>query len=292
MLTNGSILSRQGVSGSRGMTPVGDMDMSETGRRLIPQASGYINAVRAAGGTVSPAQENAIEAFLRTGTAENWLPALKRFYLPIWGAASANAIDMVLLGSGTWVGTVTHAAGYAQGDGSTGYFNLGTNPVAMGLSVAGGSSAFAIVQQKDTRSDAREMLGVSGATRRVRLTHGNSTNFNTTLHSASGGTSGRNLTPSGVLVGYRLNNAINVVKRSNALGFQDLGEGVPASALEPPTNQNLTAMAYNGEGVMSLHTDSRLGGFGVSTMGTSAQAASFSAALQTLFETCTGLTLP
>jgi|LakMenEpi03Aug12_release.lakeMendotaPanAssembly.Ray.scaffolds.fasta_scaffold288305_2 hypothetical protein len=100
---------------------------------LDPDARAYIAAVVAAGGTVSGGQKTAINTFYKTGKSDGWYSSLKRMYLPIWGVAAPNAIDMIGLTSGTFVGTVTHAAGYVFTDGSTGYFDSGATPSGDGI---------------------------------------------------------------------------------------------------------------------------------------------------------------
>jgi hypothetical protein len=92
---------------------------------LDPDARAYIAAVETAGGTVSATQRTAVSDFYRAGKSAGWYSSIKRLYLPIWASAAPNAIDMIGLTSGTFNGTVTHAAGYVQGDGTTGYFNNG-----------------------------------------------------------------------------------------------------------------------------------------------------------------------
>ena len=90
-------------------------------------ASAYISAVVAAGATVSKVQSAAVHEFYRRAKGGGYYASLKRLYLPIWGVAAANAIDMIGLTSGTFVGGVTHAAGYVQGNGTTGYFKTDVN---------------------------------------------------------------------------------------------------------------------------------------------------------------------
>jgi hypothetical protein len=91
---------------------------------LDPDARAYIAAVETAGGTVSATQRTAVSDFYRAGKSAGWYSSIKRLYLPIWASAAPNAIDMIGLTSGTFIGTVTHAAGYAQGDGTTGSTRL------------------------------------------------------------------------------------------------------------------------------------------------------------------------
>jgi hypothetical protein len=103
---------------------------------LDPDAKAYIAAVETAGATVTSGQKKAINTFVKTGKSDGWYSSIKRLYLPIWASAAPNAVDMITRASGTFNGTVTHSAGYVQGDGSTGYFDPGTaaNLHTLGLS--------------------------------------------------------------------------------------------------------------------------------------------------------------
>jgi hypothetical protein len=257
-------------------------------------AAAYIAAVETAlGSSITSTQASAINAFIVAEKAASRWSTIKRFYLPIWANESANAIDMVTLGSGSFAGTVTHAAGYVQGDGSSGCFNFGNNPLSIGLSLAGGSCAFAVVAQKDSRSDAREIIGVTGlSNRRVRITHSTATGTACTLHIAGSGSSTRAYAASGVLIAYRKDFQLNLTRLTNALGYQDAGETTVTSTSEPTPDNNQFAMAYNAGATQSLHTNSRMGCYGLATLGTQLDAEELSAALKTLWETCTGLTLP
>lgn len=88
--------------------------------------------------TLTKVKLDALDTFIRTGKSDGWYSSIKRMYLPIWAAAAPNAICMTSLTSGTFNGTVTHAAGYVQGDGSTGYFDpgAGSEPNTLGMSNA------------------------------------------------------------------------------------------------------------------------------------------------------------
>ena len=87
-----------------------------------PDVLAYLEALADAGESPTAPQIAAIETFVATGKDEGWYSEIKRFYLPIWAAALPNSLCMVSGTNGTFVGTVTHAAGYIVGDGLTGYF--------------------------------------------------------------------------------------------------------------------------------------------------------------------------
>jgi hypothetical protein len=60
---------------------------------------------------------------------------IKRLYFPVWGVAAANAICMKSLTSCTFNGAFTHAAGYIQG-GTGKNITLGTTLAELGLSAS------------------------------------------------------------------------------------------------------------------------------------------------------------
>lgn len=95
-----------------------------SGVSLDPDAKAYANAVSAVGGVLSGAQKKLISDFVKAEKAANRWSSHKRIFLPIYGAAAPSAIDLVTGLSGSFTASgVTHAAGYVQGDGATGYFN-------------------------------------------------------------------------------------------------------------------------------------------------------------------------
>ena len=89
-------------------------------------ANAYITSLLSVGAAVTLTQQDAINTFVKAGKADGWWSSLKRLYLPIWASAAPNAVDMITRASGTFNGTVTHSAGYIQGNGTTGYFTTGT----------------------------------------------------------------------------------------------------------------------------------------------------------------------
>ncbi len=122
------------------MTP-SILDIRDFGilRGTPPGAATYRAALVAAGAVLTGEQSIAISAFFRKGAAFGWLSKVARLYLPVWGAAAPNALNVVGPGSsGTWVGTVSHSGSQAQSTGANGYFNTGFNasgfaPAEVGL---------------------------------------------------------------------------------------------------------------------------------------------------------------
>lgn len=122
------------------MTP-SILDIRDFGilRATPPGAAAYRAALIAAGAVLTGDQSQAISAFFRKGAAAGWLSKVLRLYLPVWGSAAPNALNVLAPGtSGTWVGTVSHAGSQVQSTGGNGYFNTGFNglgyaPAEIGL---------------------------------------------------------------------------------------------------------------------------------------------------------------
>jgi hypothetical protein len=261
---------------------------------LDPDAKGYIDAVVAAGGTVSGGQKSAINTFVKTGKSADWYSSLKRMYLPIWGVAAPNAIDMVELGSGTFNGTVTHAAGYVQVDGLTGYFDVGAPLATIGCTLnstsfgglATGTSATAIVR----------FLGVqdSSNTTRSILSSSVGTAWLARISSSSAATSATLTELRGVVLASRSSSAtVNVWQRVASGITRPINEAALAS-----NTLNATASAVffanNNNGVVSQFSSAtqQTGAMFIGTGFTNTEAEGFTLALKNLWEGTTGLTLP
>jgi hypothetical protein len=124
-------------------------------------AAAYIERVETAlGSSITETQKTAIGAFIEAEQVDGRWGAHRRLYLPIWANAAANAICLKSLTSGTFAGTITHGAGYVQSDGSTGYFNFGTDPSSLGLS-AGNSSACVLILRTRKNSGASALASLT-----------------------------------------------------------------------------------------------------------------------------------
>jgi hypothetical protein len=98
-------------------------------------AAAYIIAITQTGITVSTIQSAAINSFIEGEKIAGRWSNIKRFYLPIWGVAAANAIDMVARGSGTFVGGVTHSARFFTTNGTTGAFRDNATITSLGTTI-------------------------------------------------------------------------------------------------------------------------------------------------------------
>jgi hypothetical protein len=261
---------------------------------LDPSAKGYIDAVVAAGGTVSGGQKSAINTFVKTGKSEGWYSSLKRLYLPIWGVAAPNAIDMIGLTSGTFVGGVTHSSGYVTGNGLTGYFDTGVDPVTLGHTNATGLllalTYISSVQTSGGMFSCAELLGANPITS-LQLGSNETVGH---LHQISGRL--RYTEPGGAAdrvgiytVSRTATNAIEMRRRRTAGAIQ-LVSGT--STTVAASTRNLYAMASNYATIASIFNSSSFGLYGAGLGMSSTTQDQLSASLKTMWEGATGLTLP
>jgi hypothetical protein len=254
-------------------------------------AAAYIAAIEGDGITVSATQKSALDAFYRAGKADGWYSALKRMYLPIWAAATPNARCMVSGTSGTFtVSGVTHAAGYVQGDG-TGYFDTGSTCGPLGITATDAYGCFlAKTQLAGVAMGARNALTQHFGVQRGTLTSlwsqimTNSTSGGG-LHSVPLGDGNFN----GVISHGNLPSGRFAARRTAASRGEYLTAHTAAGV--PPTLA-IWLMATNLVGSPNSISTTEFGAFMFGTGITSAQDALCTAALKTLWETCTGLTLP
>ena len=261
-------------------------------RQYDPDARLYLGLVENALGTTATAtQRQAISNFIKAEKAASRWDSHKRLYLPIWGNAAANAICMVSRSSGTFVGGVTHGAGFVQGDGSTGYFDTGVNMrTTFGAvidSVVG--SMFCLCHQADSRSDRRAHMGAQNGGDNGIIEQFDGSN------SVGIRTFSSRLDVSGPRTG--IFHGASLAGRANRFGLRRSSGGVASTVNTSPNSifaasAELACMARNAAGVRDLHHNGRFGAFGVAVGIDLAGATEQTLNLKTLWETCTGLTLP
>jgi hypothetical protein len=254
---------------------------------LDPDAKAYINAVVAAGATVSGAQRTAINTFYKTGKAAGWYSSLKRNYLPIWGVAAANAIDMIGLTSGTFVGTVTHGAGFVQGDGSTGYFQFSSTPSADSL-LATSNFQFMLIKQAET-GIANSTQGTDNPFRFRRTAASTGVQTITSGSSAICSAAISRINQVGIFAASRIATQNHAQYQRLTSGFSTLATDVVTSTTVAVPTVAYTAMAQGGSGGFF---NAQQGAYGYGLGLSSADTAAFTLAIKTLWEGTTGLTLP
>lgn len=257
-------------------------------------ATAFIAAVNATAASVSPTQEAAIEAFYATGKSEGWYTLIKRAYLPIWADASANAIDMVTRNTGTFGGAVTHAAGYVQGDGSSGRFLFDVSPSAAGLTLS--SAGITFLSKTAPASNVMGMMGCSdggAATTIMRCYHLTTPQIYFDCNQTTGaGRVNNAYVGAGIILLNREGGNRRIEYQTTAGGFVTAKSLAGADAGTVPTVEMAAMARHNGSGAFVEYSNGQMGFYSMHEGMTTAQATQYSAALKTLWETCTGLTLP
>lgn len=92
-----------------------------------PEVDAAIQAIVAAGGTVSQTEQDAANVLINTLKTNNLFTSAPLIYLFLGGNAGGHAINWRNPGTNniTWNGTLTHNVDGVRGDGSTGYGNTG-----------------------------------------------------------------------------------------------------------------------------------------------------------------------
>ena len=269
-------------------------NMMFAGALLDPDAAAYIAAVETAlGSSITETQKSAIDVFAKAEKLASRWTSIKRLYLPIWGNAAANAVCLKSLASGTFVGGVTHGAGYVQGDGSTGYMSMGTSPSAQGVTGSSGF-IFALVRQAESRTGANfTLVGATNVTSQLRIYH-ITYESKTSLIAPSVSSiinSPNNMVRSGVFYGGATASNARYLRVRRTAGVQNAGSNATTDNTSTSTSA-MALMAVNSEGAHQQHTNARIGAGGFGLGLSIANSDAFSANLKTLWETCTGLTLP
>lgn len=259
---------------------------------LDPDAKAYIDAVVAAGATVTSTQRNAINEFVKGGKTDGWWSSMKRIYLPIWSIAAPSAIDIKTRLSGTFVGTPTYSSSTVSFSAGA-YFDSNTSFLAQGLTASSGY-IFALVTSwtgilnyiaGSGASLNQTSLGRSGVDN-LRVRYSGSIEGNGQL-TATG-----NAGALGIISGSREGGDRKIYRRSNA-GRSQVAT-LTSGNFGAPQPSNVFFAGYNNSDntTSPATTSSTLGLWGFGLGLSDAQDNAFTAALETLWETCTGSTIP
>ncbi len=249
----------------------------------------YIDSIRATGATVTNSRMSALSRFVKQQKGNNLWSQIFRLYLPIWGSVSANAICLKTLTSGTFSGTTTHASGYIQGDGVSNVFSLNSTAAGLGITAQQGC-LFSLITTVPSNSFAG-MIGVRDGnnTRHTGIMHNTGGNGQITGISASSTSGVANIGNVGLHLISRTSETRQraFVRRASGLLQSTINTTQSAPVLSTKT---MWATALNGEGI--FRSNSRFGLYGAMAGIDDDQASRFTLDLKTLWETCTGLTLP
>ena len=266
------------------------------GSRLDADAQAYITAIEGDGVTVTGAQKTAISDFVVSGKDAGWYSELKRLYLPIWAAAAPNARCLVSGTSGTFNGSVTHGAGFVTGNGSTGYFEVDANPSTLGIATGdcfimrgihtdtgNGHSACGVATHSAAGSLA--MLNFSSS-------HGSSgtTYFRQPTSAAGVSITGQGADYRGIYIGSSTSTSARFLMRRRSGGTTEVSNTLSSTDAIYDYAPYFLARKTSSATLNSPTRGSEFA-WAVGTGMTSTQAAAFTAAIETMWENCTGLTL-
>jgi hypothetical protein len=259
--------------------------------RRDADANAYISAIRTAGATVTAAQRDRINDFIRAEKIASRWGLVKRLYLPIWGVAAANAICLRSLTSGTFVGGVTHGAGFVLSDTTTGYMDTNVGVTTLGLSLS--SYHFAGLYKASSTKATSYLFGVQSGTNVNRIFISSTAcaaDLSSTVLGRATGT-----VASGNRLGiFTFSGAASArfFKQRKTSGVSTLGSTTTTITAQP-NNLNLAFLARNLNGTtIDGFCGEEIGAFSIGLELTDAQDTEYSLAIKNLWEGTTNLTLP
>lgn len=273
-------------------TPTGELRYL-VGENWDIDATAYFASLAAAlGGPITKPQKSAINAFITEEKSTGRWTKLKRLYFPIWNHAAANAIDMVSRTTGSFLGGVTPAWGYIQGNGKTGYFDTKTTASGLGLS-PDSAFIFALISRAGTGTATQAFVGAypAGTGDLLFTSTDTSLKFECMSNTQSFLTiSLPRQSQNGVLTASRFG-GFHTIRKRTATGVTPLGNSMVATAGNVPAT-SLFAMAYNSFGNPAGFSDACFGAFGIGSGLTIEETDALTLKLKTVWEACSGLTLP
>jgi hypothetical protein len=236
---------------------------------------------------ITAAKINAIDTFIRAEKSAGRYTSLKRFYLPIWSNASGNAICLVSRTSGTFVGGVTHGAGFVQGNGTTGYFNSGVTTDAMGLSRTSNCAGVLVAQA--ATADSHFIASQSG------LQSIDIVCYSPIARAGNYGSVG-DITTSranqvGIIATSRTSDTAHKVAQRRQSSY-NLVTGSDSTAGTGAITNNAVFMSRNHTGTPSSFSNARFGAAWFALGLNDSDLENYTLNLKTLWETCTGNVLP
>jgi|9_EtaG_2_1085328.scaffolds.fasta_scaffold07566_6 hypothetical protein len=262
-----------------------------------PDANAYIALLEGDGVSVSDAQKTAIDTFYVTGKSDGWYTSLKRFYLPIWGAAAPNARCLVSSTSGTFTGSFTHGSGFTHPSASSSANRFNLNYKLSDEDLTNENACLMALAYDDTDpkdrgipSSNQSIIGSGGVTSRsIRI---NTISTGLRPHAAWLGVNedNGNMGSHGVLLANRKDGDTTLTRR-NASGISDTST---TGTLTGTWNDHPImgfGSSTGASGATTQTTVAKSGAFGISAGLSSTHRSSYTDAVKTLWETCSGLTL-
>lgn len=273
------------------------------GSALDADARAYIAAVETALGTpIATALPSAtsdpkriLSDFIKAEKATSRWALHKRIYLPIYNNIAASAIDMVSRTSGTFFGTVTHAAGYVQGDGASGFMRSDTSAFLQGRTESTGMD-YVLIYSPPTGVAAQWFCGGTSNSFARRCGISSSTTAISSFSNSNATASSVTLTrsnQSGILIGSRIanNNFRTHIRQAGAFTSSAIIT-TTETVLSPTTKWLAMARAEDSDSVATSFSNAQFGSYGFGLGMTALEAEGFAVNLETLYEGLTGITLP
>jgi hypothetical protein len=264
-----------------------DIDASryiEKVNSILQVAQGTLNDV------VTESQQDAINRFVAAGKVSGWWGRIKNLYLPIWGNGDANAVNLIDCSSGTFVGGVTHNAGWSTGDGTSGRFDYGTSPSAIGCSPTSGCIFFLLPNTTPLLSamgTAAAVMGCADTGSTNALTISKSS---TSLSYVYGGTTSTTFTYVSGMHLIKRESPSGVIYQTRRSNFEDLILG-PTSAGTGISSVNMNAWATNTNGTYANYGAYNIGLHGMGLGLSNADGSKFITDCENLWESCTSYVL-
>jgi hypothetical protein len=228
---------------------------------------------------------NALDTFIKgEKTAGRW-DKMKRLYFPVWQLAAANAICMKSLTSGTFNGSIVHAAkGVDVTDSANGKMNTNTNLGALGITNT--SFHFAMLLPDGPEESYSIPFSVNDfSTNSIFPLWNDGYSYTRVMERTFGSSFFTNL-PSVISLGNdSVANNLYLKERISSSTDSDVIAGSVATAF---SSANLFILGLS-DGSVGMNQP--IGAFSASTELSSAQDAAYTTALKTLWETVTGFTI-
>jgi hypothetical protein len=266
-----------------------DIDASryiEKVNSILQVAQGTLNDV------VSVSQQDAINRFVAAGKVSGWWGRIKNLYLPIWGNGDANAVNLIDCSSGTFVGGVTHNAGWSTGDGTSGRFDYGTSPSAIGCSPTSGCIFFLLPNTTPALANMPASASIMGCAD-VSLTNALTiSKSSASLSYVYGGTTSTTFTYVAGLHLIKRESPSGVIYQTRRSNFEDLTLG-PTSAGTGISSANMNAWARNVNGSFPANSYGayNIGLHGMGLGLSNADGSKFITDCENLWESCTSYIL-
>ena len=263
-----------------------------------PDAAAYIALLEGDGVSVSDAQKTAIETFYATAKDGGWYSSLKRFYLPIWGAAAPNARCLVSSTSGTFEGSFTHATGYAHPTAASNANRFNTGYKLLDDLTTENACLMALAYDATSPHDRainaanKTIIGSGSITATsIRINTASSSLIPQAVWLGVNESTLPSYGSHGVLLSNRKDGDTTLARRTGSAYDEDSTTGTLTGTYNNSYPITGFGSAANSAGSTGQATDSNAGAFGISEGLNATDRAAYTLAIKNLWETCSGITL-